>query len=124
MKMWRLGSKKRRNEAYKAAKKKPGVYEDKFNDEFGAEKKMLPQYDDPILNEGITLDERGRFGGEAEKKLEELRRRIDGATVTTRFEDLTSTGKVTTDYYTTEEMMKFKKPKKKEIIKKKRQTRS
>ncbi|CAH1441974.1 unnamed protein product [Lactuca virosa] len=114
-----IGEQKRRNEAYKAAKKKPGVYEDKFNDEFGAEKKMLPQYDDPILNEGITLDERGRFGGEAEKKLEELRRRIDGATVTTRYEDLTSTGKVTTDYYTTEEMMKFKKPKKKKSLRKK-----
>ncbi|KAI3738330.1 hypothetical protein L2E82_28359 [Cichorium intybus] len=114
-----IGEQKRRNEAYKAAKKKPGVYEDKFNDEFGTEKKMLPQYDDPILNEGITLDERGRFGGEAEKKLEELRRRIDGASVTTRFEDLTSTGKVTTDYYTTEEMMKFKKPKKKKSLRKK-----
>ncbi|MFS7966769.1 hypothetical protein Hanom_Chr09g00777691 [Helianthus anomalus] len=33
---------------------------------------MLPQYDDPVVNEGVTLDERGRFGGEAEKKLQEV----------------------------------------------------
>ncbi|KAD3337475.1 hypothetical protein E3N88_32995 [Mikania micrantha] len=114
-----IGEQKRRNEAYKAAKKKTGVYEDKFNEEVGFEKKMLPQYDDPVVNEGVTLDERGRFGGEAEKKLEELRRRIEGASVTTRFEDLTSTGKVSTDYYTAEEMLKFKKPKKKKSLRKK-----
>nr|GFB46181.1 SART-1 family protein DOT2 [Tanacetum cinerariifolium] len=66
-----IGEQKRRNEAYKAAKKATGVYDDKFNEEAGFEKKMLPQYDDPIMNEGVTLDERGRFSGEAEKKLEE-----------------------------------------------------
>lgn len=114
-----IGEQKRRNEAYKAAKKKTGVYDDKFNEEAGIEKKMLPQYDDPVVDEGVTLDERGRFGGEAEKKLEELRRRIDGASATTRFEDLTSSGKVTTDYYTSEEMLKFKKPKKKKSLRKK-----
>lgn len=114
-----IGEQKRRNEAYKAAKKKTGVYDDKFNDDPGFEKKMLAQYDDPVVNEGVILDERGRFSGEAEKKLEELRRRIDGASVTTRFEDLTSTGKVSTDYYTSEEMMKFKKPKKKKSLRKK-----
>ncbi|XP_071719999.1 SART-1 family protein DOT2-like [Rutidosis leptorrhynchoides] len=114
-----IGEQKRRNEAYKAAKKKYGVYDDKFNEDPGFEKKMLPQYDDPVLNEGVILDERGRFGGEAEKKLEELRRRIDGASVTPHFEDLTSTGKVSTDYYTSEEMLKFKKPKKKKSLRKK-----
>nr|GEX47764.1 SART-1 family protein DOT2 [Tanacetum cinerariifolium] len=114
-----IGEQKRRNEAYKAAKKATGVYDDKFNEEAGFEKKMLPQYDDPIMNEGVTLDERGRFSGEAEKKLEELRRRIDGASVTTRFEDLTSTGKVSSDYYTSEEMLKFQKPKKKKSLRKK-----
>lgn len=108
-----IGEQKQRNEAYKAAKKKTRVYDDKFNEEAGFEKKMLPQYDDPIVNEGVTLDERGRFSGEAEKKLEELRRRIDGASVTPHFEDLTSTGKVPSDYYTNEEMLKFQKPKKK-----------
>ncbi|KAK9073841.1 hypothetical protein SSX86_006435 [Deinandra increscens subsp. villosa] len=114
-----IGEQKRRNEAYKAAKKTIGVYDDKFNEDLEFEKKMLPQYDDPVVNEGVTLDERGRFGGEAEKKLEELRRRIEGASVTTRFEDLTSSAKISTDYYTTEEMLKFKKPKKKKSLRKK-----
>lgn len=114
-----IGEQRRRNEAYKAAKKKTGVYDDKFNEEPGSEKKMLPQYDDPIVNEGLTLDEKGRFSGEAEKKLEELRRRIGGASVTTPFEDLTSSAKVSTDYYTSEEMLKFKKPKKKKSLRKK-----
>nr|XP_043609350.1 SART-1 family protein DOT2 [Erigeron canadensis] len=114
-----IGEQKRRNEAYKAAKKKTGVDDDKFNEDPGFEKKMLSQYDDPVVNEGVVLDESGRFSGEAEKKLEELRKRIDGVSVTTRFEDLTSTGKVSTDYYTSEEMMKFKKPKKKKSLRKK-----
>ncbi|KAI3696759.1 hypothetical protein L6452_29290 [Arctium lappa] len=114
-----IGEQKQRNEAYKAAKKKSGVYDDKFNEEPGIEKIMLPQYDDPVVDEGVTLDERGRFGCEAEKKLEELRKRIDGASVTTRFEDLTSSGKISTDYYTSEEMLKFKKPKQKKALRKK-----
>ncbi|KAL0000132.1 hypothetical protein SO802_019734 [Lithocarpus litseifolius] len=66
-----LGEQKQRDEAYKAAKKKTGIYEDKFNDDPSAEKKMLPQYDDPTADEGLALDERGRFSGEAEKKLQE-----------------------------------------------------
>jgi U4/U6.U5 tri-snRNP-associated protein 1 len=49
----------------------------------------------------------------------QLRRRIDGASVTSRFEDLTSTGKVSSDYYTSEEMLKFQKPKKKKSLRKK-----
>ncbi|XP_076929946.1 SART-1 family protein DOT2-like [Bidens hawaiensis] len=115
-----IGEQKRRNEAYKAAKKQTGVYDDKFNEDIGFEKKMLPQYDDPVVNEGVTLDERGRFSGEAEKKLNELRRRIEGASVTPHFEDLTSTVKTaSTDYYTSEEMLKFKKPKKKKSLRKK-----
>ncbi|KAF9689146.1 hypothetical protein SADUNF_Sadunf01G0061200 [Salix dunnii] len=92
-----IGEQKRRNEAYKAAKKKTGVYEDKFNDDPASEKKMLPQYDDATADDGITLDERGRFTGEAEKKLEEI----------------------TSDYFTHEEMLKFKKPKKKKSLRKK-----
>ncbi|KAK9999226.1 hypothetical protein SO802_018829 [Lithocarpus litseifolius] len=67
-----LGEQKQRDEAYKAAKKKTGIYEDKFNDDPSAEKKMLPQYDDPTADEGLALDERGRFSGEAEKKLQEV----------------------------------------------------
>ncbi|CAL0303627.1 unnamed protein product [Lupinus luteus] len=113
-----IGEQKQRDEAYKAAKKKTGVYDDKFNDDPSVEKKMLPQYDEPTTDEGFTLDERGGFSGEAEKKLEELRRRLIGAS-TNNFEDLTSSGKVSSDYFTSEEMLKFKKPKKKKSLRKK-----
>ncbi|KAF7824821.1 SART-1 family protein DOT2-like isoform X1 [Senna tora] len=113
-----IGEQKRRDDAYKAAKKKTGIYDDKFNDDPTAEKKILPQYDDPAAEEGLTLDERGRFSNEAEKKLEELRKRITGVSTNT-FEDLNSSGKVSSDYYTHEEMLKFKKPKKKKSLRKK-----
>ncbi|KAK2452605.1 SART-1 family protein DOT2 [Trifolium repens] len=113
-----IGEQKRRDDAYKAAKKKTGIYDDKFNDDPSAEKKILPKYDDPAAEEGLTLDERGRFSGEAEKKLEELRRRLTGVS-TNNFEDLTSSGKVSSDYYSHEEMLKFKKPKKKKSLRKK-----
>jgi hypothetical protein len=46
-----IGEQKRRNEAYEAAKKKKGIYDDKFNDDPGAEKKMLPQYDEAATDE-------------------------------------------------------------------------
>ncbi|RDX92702.1 SART-1 family protein DOT2, partial [Mucuna pruriens] len=113
-----IGEQKQRDEAYKAAKKKTGIYDDKFNDDPSLEKKILPQYDDPAAEEGLTLDEKGRFSGEAEKKLEELRRRLTGVSTNT-FEDLTSSGKVSSDYYTHEEMLQFKKPKKKKSLRKK-----
>ncbi|CAJ2628797.1 unnamed protein product [Trifolium pratense] len=113
-----IGEQKRRDDAYKAAKKKTGIYDDKFNDDPSAEKKILPKYDDPAAEEGLTLDERGRFSGEAEKKLEELRRRLTGVS-TNNFEDLTSSGKVSSDYYSHEEMLQFKKPKKKKSLRKK-----
>lgn len=114
-----IGEQKRRDEAYKAAKKKTGIYEDKFNDEPGSEKKILPQYDDPVTDEGLALDASGRFTGEAEKKLEELRRRLQGVSTNNRFEDLNSYGKNSSDYYTHEEMLQFKKPKKKKSLRKK-----
>ena len=82
------------------------------------EKKILAKYDDPASEEGITLDEKGRFSGEAEKKLEELRRRLTGVSTNT-FEDLNSSGKVSSDYFTHEEMLQFKKPKKKKSLRKK-----
>jgi len=72
----------------------------RFNDDPFLEKKILPQYDDPAAEEvcysccipkkdelgsfcefiysldsfiqGVTLDEKGRFSGQAEKKLEEV----------------------------------------------------
>ncbi|MBA0785224.1 hypothetical protein Gotri_006828 [Gossypium trilobum] len=114
-----IGEQKQRDEAYKAAKKKTGVYDDKFNEDPGSEKKILPQYDDPVADEGVTLDERGRFTGEAEKKLEELRKRLLGVPTNNRVEDLNNVGKISSDYYTQEEMLRFKKPKKKKALRKK-----
>ncbi|KAL6984902.1 ESCRT II complex subunit Dot2 [Sarracenia purpurea var. burkii] len=114
-----LGEQKQRDEAYKAAKKKVGIYADKFSDELGSEKKILPQYDDPVVDEGVTLDASGRFTGDAEKKLEELRTRIQGVSTKNHFEDLNSFEKITSDYYTHEEMLQFKKPKKKKSLRKK-----
>nr|POE80682.1 sart-1 family protein dot2 [Quercus suber] len=103
-----LGEQKQRDEAYKAAKKKTGIYDDKFNDDPDAEKKILPQYDDPTADEGLlALDERGRFSGKAEKKLQELRKRLEGASTNNHFEDLNAIGKITSDYYTQEEMLQF-----------------
>ncbi|XP_047324897.1 SART-1 family protein DOT2 [Impatiens glandulifera] len=115
-----IGEQKRRDDAYKAAKKKTGTFEDKFNDDPGAERKMLPQYDDSIADEGVTLDASGHFTGDAAKKLEELRKRIQGASsMTHNYEDLNSSGKLSSDYYTTDEMLQFRKPKKKKSIRKK-----
>ncbi|ESR44918.1 hypothetical protein CICLE_v10000233mg [Citrus x clementina] len=108
-----IGEQKRRDEAYKAAKKKTGIYDDKFNDDPSSEKKILPQYDEPATDEGLTLDARGRFTGEAEKKLEELRRRIQGVQANNSTGDLNLSAKITSDYFTQEEMLQFKKPKKK-----------
>ncbi|KAM3683680.1 hypothetical protein ACJW31_12G166400 [Castanea mollissima] len=114
-----LGEQRQRDEAYTAAKKKTGIYDDKFNDDPGAEKKILPQYDDPTADEGLALDERGHFSGEAEKKLQELRKRLEGTSTNNHFEDLNAIGKITSDYYTQEEMLQFKKPKKKKSLRKK-----
>ncbi|XP_031117343.1 SART-1 family protein DOT2-like isoform X2 [Ipomoea triloba] len=80
---------------------------------------MLPQYDDPMEEEGVTLDGTGRFSGGAEKKLEELRRRIQGVATKNHTEDLNSSSRILTDYYTQEEMLQFKKPKKNKSLRKK-----
>nr|XP_027070539.1 SART-1 family protein DOT2-like [Coffea arabica]XP_027070540.1 SART-1 family protein DOT2-like [Coffea arabica]XP_027070541.1 SART-1 family protein DOT2-like [Coffea arabica] len=114
-----IGEQKRRDGAYKAAKKKTGIYDDKFNDETGSEKKILPQYDDQVTEEGIALDASGRISGEVEKKLEELRRRLQGGSKSNNAEDLNVSGKILSDYYTQEEMLQFKKPKKKKSLRKK-----
>ncbi|KAG7030981.1 SART-1 family protein DOT2, partial [Cucurbita argyrosperma subsp. argyrosperma] len=115
-----IGEQKQRDMAYKAAKKKTGIYDDKFNDENDGEKKMLPQYDDPAAaDEGLTLDGTGRFSNDAEKKLEELRKRLQGASSVKHFEDLNASVKVSHDYYTQDEMLRFKKPKKKKSLRKK-----
>lgn len=113
-----IGEQKQRDEAYKASKKK-GTYDDKFNNDSSSKKSILSHYDDQMEDEGVTLDEGGRFTGEAEKKLEELRKRIEGGYVQKKTEDLTSTTKISTDYFTPDEMLKFKKPKKKKSLRKK-----
>ncbi|KAL3721125.1 hypothetical protein ACJRO7_005878 [Eucalyptus globulus] len=114
-----IGEQKHRDEAYKAAKKKSGIYDDKFSDDPASEKKMLPQYDDPAQDEGVTLDSSGRLTNEAEKKLEELRRRLQGVSSSSHYEDLTSSAKTSSDYYTQEELLRFRKPKKKKSLRKK-----
>ncbi|KAI3960469.1 hypothetical protein MKW98_002968 [Papaver atlanticum] len=114
-----IGEQKLRDDAYKAAKKKTGTYDDKFDVDSMSQKKMLPQYDDPVDDEVVTLDASGRFTGEAEKKLEELRKRLHCVSTNSHFEDLTSSGKISSDYYTQEEMLQFKKPKKKKSMRKK-----
>lgn len=48
----------------------------------------------------------------------QLRRRIQGNSASTHFEDLTTAGKISSDYYTQEEMLQFKKPKKKKSLRK------
>ena len=49
----------------------------------------------------------------------QLRRRIQGVSTTNYFEDLNSSEKITSDYYTHEEMLQFKKPKKRKSLRKK-----
>ncbi|XP_042419034.1 SART-1 family protein DOT2-like [Zingiber officinale] len=115
-----IGEQKMRDAAYNASKKRTGLYDDKFSDQSGPQRAILPQYDDPMEDEGISLDEGGRFTGEAEKKLAELRKRIEGGgSVQKGFEDLRASAKITSDYYTPEELLQFKKPKKKKSLRKK-----
>ncbi|KAH7835013.1 hypothetical protein Vadar_022063 [Vaccinium darrowii] len=115
-----IGEQKQRDEAYKAAKKKAGSYVDKFSDEPGSERKILPQYDDSIVDEGVTLDASGCFTSDTEKELEKLRKRIHGVSANNHFEDLNTSDKITSsDYYTREEMVQFKKTKKKKSLRKK-----
>lgn len=112
-----IGEQKRRDDAYKASKKI--TYDDDlFNNDINSRRTILPQYDDPVYDEEVTLDEAGRFTGEAEKKLGELRKRIEGNYSTKAYEDLSSTMKTTSDYYTADEMLQFKKPKKKKSLRK------
>eukprot|EP01018_Ginkgo_biloba_P030020 Gb_12198 [translate_table: standard] len=115
-----IGEQNSRNEAYKAAKKKPGIYEDKFQNDINALKTILPQYDDPFKEEEMTLDETGGINEEAQKKLEEIRKRLQGAALGNRFEEsLDQPGTNMSDYYTHDEMLQFKKPKKKKKLRKK-----
>ncbi|RZC48272.1 hypothetical protein C5167_041215 [Papaver somniferum] len=108
-----IGEQKRRDDAHKAAKKRTGKYEDMFDDGTMPAKKILPQYDDPVEDEGVIFDESGRLG-DAEKKLEDLHKRPHGVSSTSRLESLVTSVKTSSDYYTQEEMLRFNKPPKKQ----------
>ncbi|KAL2609906.1 hypothetical protein R1flu_028479 [Riccia fluitans] len=104
-----------REDAYKAAKKKTGVYEDKFNNDINAAPRtILPQYDDIVKEEGVVLDETGGINEESKRKLEEARRRLENVSAK---ESLVSSLSVA--YSTQEDMLQFKKPKKKKKLRKK-----
>ncbi|KAF3772761.1 SART-1 family protein [Nymphaea thermarum] len=49
----------------------------------------------------------------------QLRKRLESVSAGNHFEDLTTTTKVSSDYYTREEMLQFRKPKKKKSLRKK-----
>ncbi|RZC47149.1 hypothetical protein C5167_040081 [Papaver somniferum] len=113
-----FGEQKRRDDAHKAAKKRTGKYEDMFDDGTMPAKKILPQYDDPVEDEGVTFDESGRLG-DTEKKLEDLHKRPFGVSSTSRLESLVTPVKIPSDYYTQEEMLRINKPKKQKSLGKK-----
>lgn len=115
-----IGEQNARNEAYKAAKKKTGIYDDKFQNDINSVKSILPQYDEPFKEEGVTIDQMGGINEEAHNKLDEIRKRLQGTAMTTQTEQsLAQPGSSISDYYTQEEMLQFKKPKKKKKLRKK-----
>eukprot|EP00250_Pteridium_aquilinum_P002657 c12881_g1_i1 orf=124-2781(-) len=106
-----------RDKAYKAAKKKPGIYEDKFQNDINAVRTILPQYDEE-MEDGMTLDETGGLNEEGRKRLEELRKKLQGVESKAR-ESLSGSASVASDFYTQDEMLQFNKPKKKKKLRKK-----
>ncbi|CAA2946252.1 SART-1 family DOT2 [Olea europaea subsp. europaea] len=70
-KMWKWESKSERMKLIRLQKKQTRIYDYKFVVELGAEKKIFPQYDNLIADEGITFDANGHFTDEARKELEE-----------------------------------------------------
>jgi U4/U6.U5 tri-snRNP-associated protein 1 len=68
-----ISEQQNRQDAYKAAKKGPGKYEDKFNNDITGTGTILSKYDDAVKEEGITLDESGGVNEESRRKLEEVR---------------------------------------------------
>lgn len=105
-----------RDKAYQASKKKPGVYEDKFQNDINAVRTILPQYDEE-MEEGLTLDESGGINEEGRKRLEELRKKLEGGELKPH-ESLSGSGHVASDFFTQEEMLQFNKPKKKKKLRK------
>lgn len=69
------GEQKKRDDVYKVAIKITGIYDDKFNDELDFKRKILPQYEDPTEEEGVTIDVTRGFNLDSQKKMKELRKR-------------------------------------------------
>lgn len=113
-----IAQQKARDGAYKAAKKKAGIYEDKFQNDIDAVRTMLPQYDEEMKDEGVALDETGSFNAESRKKLEELRKKLEGGGLKAH-DSLSGAANIASDFYTQEEMSVFNKPKKKKKLRKK-----
>ncbi|MCO5549243.1 hypothetical protein L7F22_002710 [Adiantum nelumboides] len=106
-----------RDKAYQAAKKKLGVYEDKFQNDINAVRPILPQYDEE-MDDGMTLDETGGINEEGRQRLEELRKKLQGGEEKPH-ESLFGSPHVASDFFTSEEMLQFNKPKKKKKLRKK-----
>ncbi|KAL5730191.1 hypothetical protein ACHQM5_003043 [Ranunculus cassubicifolius] len=104
-----IAEQKRRDDAYKSAKKI-----NKYSEE-DEEKNILPHYDDAVKDEGVTLDEKGCL---AESVIRN-RKKIDGVPKNSVCYDLTTTRKISSEYYTQDEMSKFNKPKKVRPLRKK-----
>ncbi|CAI5497417.1 unnamed protein product, partial [Closterium sp. Naga37s-1] len=129
----------RRDKAYRAAKKTTSIA-DKFAEDEGEKKPMLPQYDDGQDDEGIVLDGSGGLDEATRSRLDQVRSRLQGAASTlppaphalgsTTFgggADGTSFAapKVASDFLTAEEMeqrraAQFRKPKRKKESRRRR----
>eukprot|EP00898_Chlorokybus_atmophyticus_P001200 jgi/Chlat1/2080/Chrsp17S02634 len=105
----RIAELQKREAARKAAKKGPGVYDDKFNED-GASKGILTHYDEEPDFEGMRLDNQGRVDEQAKQRIEQVRQRLHGKTE----ESLNTAGTSSAqpaDYFTPDEMAQFKRPK-------------
>ncbi|CAI5459116.1 unnamed protein product [Closterium sp. Yama58-4] len=130
----------RRDKAYRAAKKTTSIA-DKFAEDEGEKKPMLPQYDDGQDDEGIVLDGSGGLDEATRSRLDQVRSRLQGAASalppapialgSTTFgggADGTSFAapKVASDFLTAEEMeqrraaAQFRKPKRKKESRRRR----
>ncbi|CAI5524966.1 unnamed protein product [Closterium sp. Naga37s-1] len=130
----------RRDKAYRAAKKTTSIA-DKFAEDEGEKKPMLPQYDDGQEDEGIVLDGSGGLDEATRSRLDQVRSRLQGAASalppaphalgSTTFgggADGTSfaSPKVASDFLTAEEMeqrraaAQFRKPKRKKESRRRR----
>ncbi|KAG6491365.1 hypothetical protein ZIOFF_052705 [Zingiber officinale] len=114
-----IGEQKMRDAAYNASKKRTGLYDDKFSDQSGPQRAILPQYDDPMEDEVSYLVEACIYLKSGWYLLSEAEKKLAEVLLFFSFEDLRASAKITSDYYTPEELLQFKKPKKKKSLRKK-----